>query len=394
MPRPHCLILTSLTLRASVDTMFAELGDGLRRQGVHTRVFVDAPECPNLPLVQSLIGDLRACDGPRFLIDGNGKSRLTAADAAGRPASIHDLWGIPRLSVCESHPIYHLDHLARVPINAAFTVVDEPHLEVFEAWGIRLRAAAFLPHGGPPPLPDPVPPGARRFDVLFVGNVRAMPPPREWLKATAPAEVPAAVVLAALDRFREETPSAIAALRTELAAAGVAPVPRRDLLLASEIEIYLNATRRREALAALAGLSVAVCGAIDGPLRSGADITRFGETTFAAALGLMEEARILLNFMPFRTGAHERVFYGLSRGAFIVSDYSTLLAPAVETGAGIAFLPTNLAGLSPALHRLLAGDLQAGVAAGRAWYRDRHSWDQRARRVLEIVEPLLRDDRS
>jgi hypothetical protein len=87
MKRPQCLILTTLTLRASIDTMFCDLADALRRQGVHTRVLVDAPQAPNIALAHGLVGDLRDYDGPRFIIDINAKSRLTARRRMAAPSS-------------------------------------------------------------------------------------------------------------------------------------------------------------------------------------------------------------------------------------------------------------------------------------------------------------------
>jgi hypothetical protein len=87
MKRPQCLLLTTLTLRVSIDTMSCDLADALRRQGVHTRVVVDVPQAPNVALAHGLVGELRDYDGPRFIIDINAKSRLTDQAADGSPSS-------------------------------------------------------------------------------------------------------------------------------------------------------------------------------------------------------------------------------------------------------------------------------------------------------------------
>src|SRR5579863_831999 len=146
MKRPQCLLLTTLTLRASIDTMFGDFADALRRLGIHTRIVADAPQAPNLPLVHGLVGELRDYDGPRFIIDNNAKSHLTAQGADGKPIFIHDVWNIPRLSIFESNPVHHLGQMTQLPKNAAMTVIDAAHLDVFEAFDIKPRATAFMPH--------------------------------------------------------------------------------------------------------------------------------------------------------------------------------------------------------------------------------------------------------
>jgi glycosyltransferase involved in cell wall biosynthesis len=93
--------------------------------------------------------------------------------------------------------------------------------------------------------------------------------------------------------------------------------------------------------------------------------------------------------MPFRNGAHERVFYGLSRGAAILSDYSTLIAAPAEERLGIAIFPQDPAALDDAVADLLTHPLDDAVAAGRRWYTQHHTWDHRAQQIIELMTPLL-----
>jgi len=388
--RPYVLVLSTITLRASIDTLLSDLAAALQRRGVFCRVFIDSPGMSNLPLVASLLGDLRDHPGPRFVIDINAKSHFAVAQGDGREVSIHDLWQLPRLSIFESNPVLHLEHLQRLPANAAVTTVDQAHLEVFEAFGCHPRAAGFLPHGGPAPLERVLPLAERPFDVLFLGNVEAEPARAGW-QGLADTPALARVLATCQERSRVEPLPAIDLLRDQLAQDGLAAEPQRDLRLAMLLENWLCLATRRELLAALARsrLTVCVCGALDLPLPPRPGLTVLGPTTFACALDLMEQSRIVLNTMKSRTGAHERVFYGLSRGALIVSDPSTLLAPAVAAGAGIVTLPADPAALEPELQARLADPALAGqIAAGRAWSAREHSWDQRAGRVLELMAPL------
>ena len=309
MKRPQCLLLTTLTLRASIDTMFGDLADALRRQGVHTRVVADAPQAPNLPLVHGLVGELRDYDGPRFIIDNNAKSRLTAQGADGKPIFIHDVWNIPRLSIFESNPIHHLGQMAQLPRNAAMTVIDATHVEVLDAFGISRRAVEFMAHAGPPPLDDVLPIKERAIDVLFIGNVKDVPAPDTWVDALAcPAETKPAVSRVIAQRWKLTGDGSMAMLRQALAETGVAPDPRRDLALNGAIELYVNNLKRRELLSAITGAKLTICGEVETKLPNAERVTVTGPVSFAKTLQLIDNAKLVLNTMPFRSGAHERIF--------------------------------------------------------------------------------------
>lgn len=390
MKRPQCLLLTTLTLRASIDTMFVDLADALRRLGIHTRALADAPQTPNLPLVHGLVGDLRDYDGPRFIIDNNAKSHLTAQGADGKPIFIHDVWNIPRLSIFESNPIHHLGQMAQMPKNAAMTVIDGAHVDVLDAFGIARRAAQFMPHAGPPPLERILPMRERPIDVLFIGNVKDVPEPEAWVAALGcPVDLKPAVAQVIARRWQATADSSAAMLLQALAATGVAPEPRRDLALTGTIELYVNNLKRRELLSSITGAQLVVCGEVETKLPNAERIAVTGPASFVKALQLMDNAKLVLNTMPFRSGAHERVFYGLSRGAAILSDYSRLIAAPAEEQLGIAIFPPEPAALDDIVAGLLAHPLDDAVAAGRRWYAQRHTWDHRAQQILELMTPLF-----
>ncbi|HEX4194689.1 MAG TPA: glycosyltransferase [Stellaceae bacterium] len=386
MKRPQCLLLTTLTLRASIDTMFCDLADALRRLGVHTRVLVDVPQAPNAALAHGLIGELRDYDGPRFIVDINAKSRLTGQAADGNAIFIHDAWNIPRVSIFESNPVHNLHQLEQRPRNLAITVIDEAHRRALDTFGIAPRALGFLPHAGPPPIVHILPMAERAIDVLFIGNVKAVPSPGEWVaQLDCPPEMKAAVLRVVERRWERSADDTVTMLTRAFGESGIAPEPRRDFVLAATIELYTNNLKRRELLGALKHGRIVVCGEIDARLPHVETVSVTGPQSFATALQHMDNAKLILNTMPFRTGAHERVFYGLSRGAAILSDPSSLLA----APAGIAFFPEDPAALDETIGTLLAAPLDDAVAAGRRWYADHHTWDHRAAQLLDLVEPLF-----
>ena len=390
MKRPQCLILTTLTLRASIDTMFCDLADALRRQGVHTRVLVDAPQAPNIALAHGLVGDLRDYDGPRFIIDINAKSRLTGQAADGSVLFIHDAWNIPRVSIFESNPIHNLNQLAERPRNLAITVIDDAHCRTFDAFGIAPRALGFLPHGGPPPLAHILPMAERPIDVLFIGNVKEVPSPENWVAQLAcPAALKDGVLRVVARRWGRLEDDTATMLARALGESGIAPELQRDLALAATIELYVNNLKRRELLGAVRHGRIVVCGEVDAQLPHIETITVTGPQNFTKVLQLMDNAKLIVNAMQYRDGAHERVFYGLSRGAAILSDSSRFLAEAEATRAGVVFFPENPAVLDDTVTRLIASPLDDTVAEGRRWYADRHTWDHRAAQLLDLVTPLF-----
>ncbi|HWE72124.1 MAG TPA: glycosyltransferase [Stellaceae bacterium] len=386
MKRPQCLLLTTLTLRASIDTMFCDLADALRRQGVHTRALVDAPQAPNVALARGLIGEMRDYDGPRFIIDVNAKSCLTGQATDGSAIFIHDAWNIPRVSIFESNPIHNLQQLEQRPRNLAITVIDDAHRRVLDAFGIAPRALGFLPHAGPPPIARVLPMAERPIDVLFIGNVKAVPSPEEWTaKLACPTEMKDAVLRVLARRWERSEDDTATMLTRALGESGITPEPRRDFVLGATIELYTNNLKRRELLGAIMHGRIVVCGEVDAQLQHIETISVTGPQSFATALQHMDNAKLVLNTMPFRGGAHERVFYGLSRGAAILSDRSSLLA----APAGIAFFPEDPAALDESIATLLATPLDEAVGEGRRWYADRHTWDHRAAQLLDLVEPLF-----
>ncbi|HEY1502797.1 MAG TPA: glycosyltransferase [Stellaceae bacterium] len=390
MKRPQCLLLTTLTLRGSIDTMFCDLADALRRLGVYTRAVVDVPQAPNVALAHGLVGELRDYDGPRFIIDVNAKSRLTGQAADGGAVFIHDAWNIPRVSIFESNPIHNLSQLEHRPRNLAITVIDDAHRRVFETFAIAPRAIGFLPHAGPPPLAHILPMAERPIDVLFIGNVKDVLSPDEWVAQLACLDALKTAALHVIARRWEpaddDTATMLAGVLKE---DGIAAEPRRDLALAATIELYVNNLKRRELLGALRHHRVVVCGEVETRLSHVETISVTGPQSFSSALQLMDNAKLVLNTMPFRSGAHERVFYGLSRGAAILSDYSRLLVEPAMAQAGIAFFPRDPAALDDAIAALLEAPLDEAVAEGRHWYGERHTWDHRAAQLVDLVEPLF-----
>jgi hypothetical protein len=233
-------------------------------------------------------------------------------------------------------------------------VIDDAHRHALDACGVTPRSLGFLPHAGPPPILDILPMAERSIDLLFIGNVKDVPSPENWVAQLAcPAALKDSVLRVVARRWERSYDDTATILVRALDARNIAPEPQRDLILAAAIELYVNNLKRRELLGALKHSRVVVCGEVDAKLPNVETIAAAGPQSFVKILQLMDNAKIVLNTMPFRSGAHERVFYGLSRGAAILSDPSHLLSDAAAAHAGIAFFPEDPSALDDTIAGML-----------------------------------------
>ncbi|MGE5548499.1 MAG: hypothetical protein ACM33T_16455 [Solirubrobacterales bacterium] len=386
---PAVLFTVTCTLEASIDTMVSDLAAAFAAHGAHARVALYTTSAPNRELISGLLADLRSYDGPRFLVDVNGKSRFfSGGEGAAAPVSLLDEWAIPRYSLFESNPLAHLEHLAAAPKMTAWSVVDHSHRDTLLGLGMAPERVAFVPHAGPLPSAEVDPTADRPIDVLFVGNIGAHPPLDAWLAELGLAGGMARAATEALEQVLANEADSFPAILEAIGRQGLAPELRREARIALAIEARINSMRRLEALTSIRSTPVLACGTIASSIRLPDNVTVRGPVTFATSLALMAQAKLVTNFMPFRTGGHERVFYGLSRGACCLSDPSSLLADGMGAEGGV--IERAAPRLLDEQVATLVGDgraLDRRRAAGRAWYAAAHTWSHR----VPIILAMMRD---
>ena len=116
-----------------------------------------------------------------------------------------------------------------------------------------------------------------------------------------------------------------------------------------------------------------------------------GALPFAKSLSLMAESKILLNYCKiFTHGAHERVFYGLSRGAAVLTDPSAFLEEDFTRGLGLVEQSGDLTVIDDLVSDLCASPdtLDRLRAQGLDVYSQRHTWYERMTRVFTIGERI------
>lgn len=385
----HGIVTATVTVNTAVDTLMSDLGSALGALGVATRTVFHAANYPNPHLMLGLVVQLRDEGMPAFILNCNAKDRLVVGEERGREITVHEAWNLPMIAFMVDHPASQLAHLLRAPENALVTVIDEGHLAFLEQAGLPPRSYLFCPHGGPEAIPDPRPARERGLELMFSGNVGDPGPEAAWLErlSAGRAEVRAALA-EALEAVRAEARDPYVAIADAYTRRGLPAAPLSVAKVVTELDAYAMMSRRLAVLRAIKGHRVTVLGEVSGTDALAHHDLR-GTTSFVRTRSLMAETKLLLNSRAtFARGGHERIFYGLSRGAVVATEPSSFLREDLEGGLGMVQLPADPADLDDFLADLLARPerLDELRARGLAGYGERHSWRERAGRILTALE--------
>jgi glycosyltransferase involved in cell wall biosynthesis len=365
------LLFTNRTEGHSHERMLADLGEGLAALGFDVRVFIVKPDGSDLGPFMNAV--LTADPARTLLVDINGRMRL------------REVRRLPCLIFLIDHPFQHIERLDDSPPSAVIGYLDRTHRGFLDALDLG-RRLIFLPHGGPEP--DPAPPllAERPIDLLFVGRLLTSPrisDLREGLADNPPAVREA--VLATAEAVAAGEPL-FDAFQTACAAAGL---DHRDFdragwaVALGAVESWVEAWHRHRLLAALAGQTVHLVGAVRPDFFDGApDHIRFlGPRSFDECLSLMRESRMVLNCTECRPGgSHERIWYAMAAGCAVATDRSRFVAETFRDGESILFLPSDPALIADRISEALADParLQRLTDTARPLYAAGHTWRQRA----------------
>ena len=382
----RCLSNNNYAPFASVETMQIDIADALRARDVLVTEHLHS-EFPNPSLFKGQLSDLALFKGRRFFLDTNLSQNHNTAGQ-----SIYDAWSLPRFSFLTDSPLRKLPELKQFPNLGLIGVVDDDFHDILTAFDAPGQGSVFFPHAGPAPLQDQPGWGDRVIDVLVVGNVSSPHTTASWLKAASGGDAAIKGVLdKALERCRTGTESLWSVVGLECQAAGLDLSRERRAALVLELETQLIAGRRRDLLAAITHKNVHYCGEVQpgADLKMGANVTSHGKVPFLDILDFMRAAKVVIDVSPsFRNGAHERVFYGQSRGAYILTEPSRFLETEVEQDLGIGFMPYDSGQIDAALSAIFdRGAEEMDTVRHRALphYATTHTWAQRVDAMLESL---------
>lgn len=373
------LLITARTENHPHAAMLTGLHEGFREIGIAPQLFL--PEIDGSGL-EAFAQAARQADEKTFLLDINGRMRLPEVQHLARVVFLID------------HPLEHMERVMAAPEGSLVTYVDQAHERLLAALGVPHRRV-FVPHGGPPPDPDPPPMDTRDIDLLFVGRLEHPPgidQLRAGLEGNAP-EIQAIVVATA-----EATAGGRPVFESFLEACGAWGVAPEDfglegLLTALDLAHHWAEARGRYLLLtelAKAALPVTVVGEVRDDFFESTpeDLTLLGPQPFAKCLELIRRARVLMNSVTvFPHGSHERIWHGMAAGCAVATDQSSFMAEDFTDGETIMFWPRDPAAIAPMIADAITDPqrLQAMADAARPLYAANHTWTDRAHRIDQAL---------
>jgi len=335
----------------------------------------------DLDTLREMISERLAGRRPFFVFSQNG----------GVPAG-----PAPKFNFMGDHPLDHYDTVADTGQNAVYSFVDRRQTDLS---CLRLEnppPAIFCPTGGPPLLADAPAIAGRDTDILFSGSIFFDPERGAWGERFGTNDLLRNIFTIAVDDCIENYEDAYIAIRRACETLSVDPADMEFALLRSLfglVEGCCQAYVRKEIISRLRDVSVKVMGSFpNDTFHDTVDVELIGHRSFREAMELMARSKVVLNIVPkFSDGAHERVFYGMSRGAAVLTTESAYLAETFENGRSILFIKRGNRFDAAAVAEIVHDDaaLQGIVDAASPLFQAHHTWDARVAPVLGAIGPLF-----
>ena len=317
---------------------------------------------------------------------------------------VWDEYRIPCYNIVVDHPYYYHDRLADLPKEYHHISIDKFQERYFKEFYPEYHHLGFLPLAGTE-LPGEDNNAAcssmqdeRYMDVIMTGNYT---PPSfcekhiHWIN-----EEYAAFYQGIIDELIAHPHQTVE--QAELAACEreMGYTPYDEIRIAMHrmifIDLYVRNYWRGEAVKALvdAGIKVDVFGKGWEELQceKPENLHIHPQTTSLACLQHLQHAKVSLNVMPwFKDGAHDRVFNSILNGAVCVSDKSKYLCEELQDGEGICYYELEkIENLPHIVKDLLQNEkkMQDIVEKGFGKVRENHSWDIRAKQIINWIESI------
>jgi spore maturation protein CgeB len=274
---------------------------------------------------------------------------------------------------------------------------DQLSADLFKKWGAP--RSFFLPHAFD--VSDTAPPGGERsLPIVFCGSLMDPLEVEELWKNSLPAPLVEDLKAAADEVILSQTltyQQAFEGLHSQHAPFFNTLHPENMTLLIQSLDRYLRAKDRIEMLKSLAGFPVHIYGNLYSK-RSWGDFLDLEKGSyhihealdFPEAVKVMKSAQIVLNSSPmFKTGAHERIFYGLGLGACVMTNNTPWIhSHFKENEELLIYKPNEKEKLRDTLAGLLSQpEALAEIARrGQAKVLKEHTWDVRSKELIAIME--------
>lgn len=169
-----------------------------------------------------------------------------------------------------------------------------------------------------------------------------------------------------------------------------------------DIEMYIKGKSRIDAIKAIKDAKVHIFGSASSSAKWEDYIDKDQKNViihepipYEQVIEVLKTTQILLNSSPWiKQGAHERIFYGLACGALVVTNKNLFLEETFEDGTSIVMYDTNNPNeINQKINQYLSENKKREeiVARGREIVKQYHTWEYRARQLVEQLDPIVQN---
>lgn len=365
-----------------------KLAEALSRQGVEATLLEAEWNNPK-PFLDKLLNDKPDCT-----LSFNG----LLPDDEGR--FFCDLIGIPHVAFLVDSQNQFFP-LIQSP-NTIISCTDRFTCDFFK--GVKSKNVLFVPHGVERELaPDPE--HSKVYDVVMLNSLIDYESIREeWDEKYPPIirEAMGEAIEATLaDSKTWYVQAFVYSLDRQIELKGAIDPRQVDFpTVFDDLEMYLKGLSRVQLLRSVKDAEVHVFGAdADGKTwrdfigNDMPNITFHEPVPYGQALDVIRQSKIVLNVCPWiRNGSHERVLISLALGALPLTDENLFFKEYFENGKEIAmFAYQDMEKVNDMVNEYLSneGARSAITEAGRAKVLKSHTWDSRAKQLIQELTPIL-----
>lgn len=296
---------------------------------------------------------------------------------------------VPLLIPCLDHPAHLAETLTKLLSRwraepalpcRMIGVMEDTHRPFLAAIGWPAEAVFTFAQGGPPPLKDPRPIGARPDGAVFMGSVRAPVSDADFFATLGIGEPGIRQGLtAAVEETLAGNDDVMAVAMRHLAPH--ITDPWRLCLSIAVVDGRARTLRRFRLLDSLAGVPITVFGNVEaGAATLLPHCHPAGPLPFPDILARLEHTRVVVNdTINLRGSALIRLYYALSRGCIVATELNDFIAAAFTPGRAVIPVGPDRPDGRAMLEDVLAGGRTADdmAAAAIAAYAAGHTWRHR-----------------
>lgn len=367
-----------------------QMAQAFTRLGVGCRILEAERNNPR-PFLEKLFGDKPDCT-----LSFNG----LLPDDQGR--FFCDLIHIPHVACLVDSPNNFLD-LIKSPLTI-ITCVDRGFVDFFQ--GMNFSRALFMPHGADASMPRPDPQRKFHYEVVVLSSCIDYEKNRAaWPRKYSPLLAKAIEEAAEITLSDDKTSYVQALVRVidtyVRKPNGPDPTKIDFVSILDDLEFYIKGKDRVELVRAVKDAPVDIFGSPDGTAnwkkylgQTNTNIRYHDPVPFEQALDIMSQSKVLLNSGAWvKNGSHERVFSGIASGALVITNSNPYISQEFKDGESLAFYtPGNWEAANGIVNRMLHDDEKRNqiVEKGYQIVMAHHTWDMRAAKLLEEIEPILK----